>query len=338
MPSLQNSAGAGKAAKFVAANPLDPMANPFSEQDDSATELQEKMSENINKRLTKAMDDLKEKHRTGTNEIDDEDRAPTGAAYKAHAAKVAQQRHEHSERKRLKEADETRKRLALKEEARKIFANKDRIQGNEDDDESEVDSDDEFLKDLDDDPELEAIRNSRLSQLKQAQIQKIENIAKGHGQYRTISQDEFLTECTGSEFVAAHFFHDDFERCKIMDHHLKMIAPLHTSCKFLRINAEKAPFFVAKLQVKTLPTLIVFKDGKIVDRLTGFEGLANNPKEPDKWHTGKLQQWISTTGAIKYNVPTEEIREEMRRLGLKPRGNVWSGFRGDANNDVHDDF
>jgi len=32
MPSLQNSAGAGKAAKFVAANPLDPMANPFSEQ------------------------------------------------------------------------------------------------------------------------------------------------------------------------------------------------------------------------------------------------------------------------------------------------------------------
>ena len=31
MPSLQNSAGAGKAAKFVAANPLDPMANPFSD-------------------------------------------------------------------------------------------------------------------------------------------------------------------------------------------------------------------------------------------------------------------------------------------------------------------
>jgi hypothetical protein len=29
MPSLQNSAGAGKAAKFQAANPLGPMANPF---------------------------------------------------------------------------------------------------------------------------------------------------------------------------------------------------------------------------------------------------------------------------------------------------------------------
>ena len=29
MPSLQNSAGAGKAAKFVSADPLAPMANPF---------------------------------------------------------------------------------------------------------------------------------------------------------------------------------------------------------------------------------------------------------------------------------------------------------------------
>ena len=29
MPTLQNSAGAGKAAKFVNANPLAPMADPF---------------------------------------------------------------------------------------------------------------------------------------------------------------------------------------------------------------------------------------------------------------------------------------------------------------------
>jgi hypothetical protein len=29
MPSLQNSAGAGKAAKFVSGDPLGPMINPF---------------------------------------------------------------------------------------------------------------------------------------------------------------------------------------------------------------------------------------------------------------------------------------------------------------------
>ena len=30
MPSFQNSAGSGKAAKFVDANPLGPMADPFA--------------------------------------------------------------------------------------------------------------------------------------------------------------------------------------------------------------------------------------------------------------------------------------------------------------------
>ena len=288
------------------------------------------------------MDELKEKHRTGTNEVDDEDRAPTGAAYQAHASKLAQERQQMEQRKRMQEQDEIRKKMQLKEEAERLFAKggRENDPNNHDhyDDDSEVDSDDEYLKDLDEDPELEAIRNQRLAQIRNAQIQHAENIAKGHGQYRTITQDEFLPECTGSKFVGVHFFHNEFERCKILDHHLKIIAPQHTTCKFVRIDAEKAPFFVAKLQIKTLPSLLVFEEGKVLDRLTGFEGLAVNPNEPDKWHTGKLQQWIAKTGAIKYQVPTEEIREEMKRLGLKPKGSVWSGFKGDTSNDAYDDF
>ena len=159
------------------------------------------MSENINKRLTKAMDELKEKHRTGTNEIDDEDRAPTGPTYKAHAAEMARQRQHLAEQKRLKEEEETRHRLEMKEEAKRIFSKEDQRNLQREEDDSDDDSDEEFLKDLDDDPELEAIRNSRMQQMKQAQIQRAENLAKGHGQYRTITQDEFLPECTGSVFV-----------------------------------------------------------------------------------------------------------------------------------------
>ena len=91
------------------------------------------------------------------------------------------------------------------------------------------------------------------------------------------------------------------------------------------MNAEKCPFFVSKLQVRTLPTLIIFREGKVVDRLTGFDGLVVDKKEPDKWHTGRLRQWIASTGAIHYKVPTEEMREEMERMGIKPRSNVWTG-------------
>ena len=38
-------------------------------------------------------------------------------------------------------------------------------------------------------------------------------------------------------------------RCKVMDMRLGELAPRHLETKFLRIDAEKAPFFVQKLQV-----------------------------------------------------------------------------------------
>ena len=196
------------------------------------------------------------------------------------------------------------------------------------------DSDDsDFDSDFDDDPALEAIRERRLAEIRRAQIQHAENKAKGHGQYRMISQDEFLPECTGSEYVAIHFFHNDFERCKIMDFHLKKICPYHLTCKFLRIDAEKTPFFVAKLQIKTLPTVVVFNDGKEVKRLLGFEGLADS-SSPDEWPTGRLLKWLALTGAIDYKPTEEDDQEEeeavarMEKLSVSPRSSAAARLQG----------
>lgn len=175
----------------------------------------------------------------------------------------------------------------------------------DEDDDSEFDGEFE-----DDDEALEAFRQRRLAEMKKAHVKADENNAKGHGEVRTITQDEFLPECTGSsKYVVVHFFHDDFERCKIMDHHLKIMAPLHLSCKFVRINAEKAPFFVAKLAIQTLPTLLVFKDGKTIDRLLGFDGLSDS-KNPDQFSTSRLGRWLERTGAIEYEGPDTDEEDE----------------------------
>lgn len=191
-------------------------------------------------------------------------------------------------------------------------------------DEKKVDSaendDDSDLDEFDDDDQaLEAFRQRRLAELQREHAKVSQQTAKGHGEVRTITQDEFLPECTGSsKFVVVHFFHDDFERCKLMDHHLRIIAPLHLSCKFIRINAEKAPFFVAKLAIQTLPTLIVFKDGKAIDRLMGFEGLSDT-KHPDEFPTGRLGRWLEKTGAIEYEGPDsddEEANGSRNRAGM----------------------
>ena len=65
--------------------------------------------------------------------------------------------------------------------------------------------------------------------------------------------------------------------------------------KFIKLNAEKAPFFVSKLSIRTLPTLIRFTDG-VADhskRVTGFEGLLG----AEDFHTGAL---AATIGLVDY--------------------------------------
>jgi thioredoxin-like negative regulator of GroEL len=132
---------------------------------------------------------------------------------------------------------------------------------------------------LDSDPELERIRRAKLAEMKAQFDSRLELKAKGHGELREIVQDEFLPEVTKTRKCLVHFFHKDFEKCKIIDHHLKILAPQYMECKFLCMNAEKCPFFVEKLQVQILPTIICFFDGVVVDKVIGFEGLGKNLPE-----------------------------------------------------------
>lgn len=39
-------------------------------------------------------------------------------------------------------------------------------------------------------------------------------------------------------------------------------------------HSQDAPFFTAKLQVRTLPCVVSFENGVAIDRLVGFEGIA----------------------------------------------------------------
>ncbi|DAZ92637.1 TPA: hypothetical protein N0F65_003450 [Lagenidium giganteum] len=157
----------------------------------------------------------------------------------------------------------------------------------DDHDDDEVDDDDDdddaFMDELENDPELERLREARMRQLKQAYQEKQQLLSKGHGEYREIGQDEFLKEVTSSPLVLVHFYHRDFERCKIMDMHMDRLARRHIECKFLKINAEKAPFFVEKLVVRVLPTVICFKDGiAFPERVLGFEGLTAATDEEEE--------------------------------------------------------
>lgn len=75
-----------------------------------------------------------------------------------------------------------------------------------------------------------------------------------------------MKEVTESDLVICHFFHPEFRRCEIVDKHLTLIAPKYLKTKFIKLNVLLATFFVAKLQIKVLPAIVMFKKGLAVDR------------------------------------------------------------------------
>ena len=111
------------------------------------------------------------------------------------------------------------------------------------------------LPDLDDpDSEEERIMKRELNRRQEmvdsyVERQK-EKAKRRYGDYRDIVETEFLDVMLKNEQVVCHFYHDSFERCKIMDKHLRTISESHHDTLFVRINAEKTPFFTSKLQIQ----------------------------------------------------------------------------------------
>ena len=309
------------------------------DQSDQQKEYHQALSDSVNQRLQSTVRDLQDKHARGVAEKDHPDRAPTGEPYKQARREAAQreatllhqqrkvQQQQEMQKAQLQQRYEQKKR----EEEEDDYDNDDGIDGedmhevganpqikngdNDGDDDDDDDDDDWLLDDMDDAAVLATLRARRLAELQAAAQEKASTEGKGHGQYRLIVQDEFLPEAcqSSSEWVVVHFFHPEFQRCKIMDHHLEQIAQHHLTAKFLKIDANKTPFFVAKLKVQVLPTVLVFQNGKSVARLIGFEGISDK----DDFETSRLQTWLAKTGAIKYEPPSAEIAEEMRRLGIQ---------------------
>ena len=78
-----------------------------------------------------------------------------------------------------------------------------------------------------------------------------------------------------------------------MDKHLTLLCHQFPKTQFLSINAEKAPFFVQRLGVRSLPTLCFFIDGVMKDKQLGFDGLSG-----DEFLTYELAARMNQAGVI----------------------------------------
>ncbi|EOD46483.1 putative gtpase inhibitor [Neofusicoccum parvum] len=165
------------------------------------------------------------------------------------------------------------------------------------------DSDDEdaLIAELEADDSLDGLREQRLQQLHAEFTRAKQMRSSEHGTYQEVKEEKALMDITTStKLCVVHFFHADFNRCRIMDGHIETLAPKHFDTRFLRINVDNAPFLVTKLKVQVLPCVIAFVDGQGVDRIVGFEGLGYGS---DKFTTNDLERRLLQCGVL--------VREKM---------------------------
>lgn len=169
----------------------------------------------------------------------------------------------------------------------------------------------------DDDGAVSAMRERRLEQL-HAEVSRAKLMKEtSHGTYMEIKDEKNLMDITTStKLSVVHFMKPDFNRCRIMDEKLRVLAEKHFDTRFVSINVDNAPFLVVKLGIKVLPCVIAFKDGVSTDRIIGFEGVG---WKPDSFTVSELEERLLASGVL---VRAKMNKDDDRRRDTRERERV----------------
>lgn len=142
-------------------------------------------------------------------------------------------------------------------------------------------------------------KENRLQQL-QKEIGAIDRAAASRGlslgAVHTVSDEkELMSIVTRTEILVVHFFQPAFARCRAMNDALAELAQRHVAVHVLAVQADLAPFLVAKLAIKVLPFVVVYKKGVEITRIVGFEGVAD---AEGRLATSLLENRLVSCGAI----------------------------------------
>eukprot|EP00913_Durusdinium_trenchii_P002026 g1872.t1 len=159
-----------------------------------------------------------------------------------------------------------------------------------------------------DNDDLEELRRKRLEKMKSNHADKMKKLASGHGEYTMIDEKElcihsdvrsidFFDVAKKSERMVVHFWRESTWRCEIMDKHLRQLCQKHWGTRFVKINAEKAPYLSERLHIWCLPSLVLCVDRDTEHTVVGFSEF----KSGDEVTTEELEETLAKWGVIKYD-------------------------------------
>lgn len=88
----------------------------------------------------------------------------------------------------------------------------------------------------------------------------------------TFTDDNFKSDvANGSGVILVDFYADWCGPCKMMAPVIEEISQEYKDAKIGKLNVDENQQTAGEFGVQSIPTLVIFKDGKEVDRLIGFQ-------------------------------------------------------------------
>lgn len=119
------------------------------------------------------------------------------------------------------------------------------------------------MSNLSDDPELRKILESKARQLSSMSTGE-EGELVVHLDETTF--DDFISK---NKVVVVDFWAPWCAPCHMLAPVIEELAHEHPEIKFAKVNADQNPGISSRYYVMSLPTILVFKDGEVVDQIIG---------------------------------------------------------------------